>query len=137
MSAPVEIVGRDGQVCKVTKRGEIVVAPVSYSKSYQTSRNTAGTSNIITGLANKSFLITSMLIGSDKTNVDTTVDIFESNDADSAIQSKLIISLGVGKNDRLIATGLQIETDVTKWVNFTMDTSALISITFGGYYLDS
>jgi len=36
-----------------------------------------------------------------------------------------------------VATGLDIVTDVTKWINLTTNTSAQVTITIAGYYIDN
>ena len=137
MSLPVEINDGSGTSAKVTRRGELVIGQISHSTSYAQSRSTAGTSTIVNPQTGKRFVMTAMLLTQDKTNLDTHVTIFEAPDFESTTESKVIIETDLQRNQTMLATGLDIITESTVWINLKTDAAAGINITIAGYYVDA
>ena len=138
MSQPINIKDPStGVVAKVTPRGELVVSLIEYSTSYATENNTATTSTVVNGNPSKRFILTSIFIAQDKTNLDTHITLFESSDKDSATEDKIIFETDFARNQTMVATGLGIITGTTKWINMKTNTAARINVTLAGYYIDA
>ena len=138
MSQPVNIKDPStGVIAKVTSRGELVVSLIEYSTSYAAENNTATTSTVVTGKSGKRFILTSIFIAQDKTNLDTHITLFEAPDEDSATEDKVIFETDFARNQTMVATSLGIITDATKWINLKTDTTARINVTLAGYYIDA
>jgi len=135
MTAPVRI-NFDGRDAKVSSRGELIVSPIEFSTSYAASLAASGTTTVVKAVADKRFIMTDILLASDRTNVDTNVTVFEASDFESTTEDKVIIEVDFMRNDRMVATGLNIATDPVKWINLKSNTSAGITITIAGYYID-
>ena len=115
MSQPVNIKDSATSVsAKVTSRGELVVSPIEYSTSYAAENNTAITSTVVIGKSKKRFVLTSIFLSQDKTNVDTHITLFESSGEDSDIEDNVIFETDFAKNQTMVATGLGIVTETTK-----------------------
>ena len=121
----------------VTSRGQLVTAPLEFSTSYQASTDTTDITNVVKGKAAKIFIVTDIVIAQDKTNTDVDVTLFEADDSSGAA-TKIFFELGTTRSDRMVATGLNLATSETKWINFQHDsTTANISVTIAGYYIDA
>lgn len=142
MSAPVVITGTDDKTeVKVTSRGELVVGRIEYSKPYNVSVEAASTAyEIVRGMANKKFVITDMLIATDKTFGSSTVPelltIYEASPDDLDTNNTTLVNMEFFKNDRFVAIGLNLITDETQsLVAFAADFA--IDVTVAGYYVDT
>ena len=108
--------GDKGARALVTDRGELVVASLAYSDPYYADVNLADTPFIIVpAKANRHFVITGLLLASDKdfataTTAETLV-IYEANPADLGTNLRTVTQVDFLRNDRLVATGLNIKTD--------------------------
>lgn len=138
MPAPVNIRDPDNDVgAHVTENGELVVAPLRYSDVYQAASPDTTPTNVVSGLAGKSFVITSAIIAQDKQNVDVDITVYES-DSTIATSTKTLFSGSTTKSDRIVIPFLNVITSPTKWINFVQDsTTATISVTITGYYVDT
>lgn len=138
MSQPVNIVDPStGVIAKITSRGELIVAPIQYSTSYATVNTIATTSTVVPAKPDKRFILTSIFIAQDKTNIDTHITLFESDDDSSTTQNKVIFETDFQRNQTMVATGLDIITQPVKWINLTTDQVAVINVTLAGYYIDA
>ena len=123
---------------KVTGRGEVVVAPISYSKSYfneMTSINTAY--NFIKPKSGYEIVITSIIVNANKTVSSTDgalIEVFTSSDVNSIVPVDDIMTVQLIKNSRQALTGLNIKVDSGVWINAVTD-DATIFLTIAGFYL--
>lgn len=123
---------------KVTQRGEVVVAPISYSTSYfneMTAVNTAY--NFITPKTGYEIVITSIIVNANKTVSATDgalIEIFTANGATSIVPIDDILTVQLVKNSRQVLTGLNIKMSSGVWINAVTD-DATIFLTVAGFYL--
>jgi hypothetical protein len=125
---------------KVTFRNQLVTAPLEFNDTYYAMLDTITIPfNLITPRTGKQFVIDGLIISGDRNINNTTgaiVSIFEADAADSAVSTKQIFSLDVGRLDRGNATGLNIITTEGVWINATTDDTN-ISVTLIGYYIEA
>lgn len=130
----------NGCSAKVTTRGQLITAPLDFSKFYAgavTANN--GVANLLPPIANKRFVITSIILTSNKNLAanDATVTIYEAPGVSSTTQSAVIITLQIPKNQTLPLTGLNsIITNEGVWLNATSDLETIF-FNVAGYYISA
>lgn len=123
----------------VSVNGELIVAPISYSEAYYESVNLADTAfEIVSAASGKRFVITSMLLATSKTfgtaTTAETLTIYEASPADLSTSLKTIAQIDFLKNDRLVATGLNLASSTAvSLVASATDTN--VDVTIAGYYV--
>ena len=140
MSLPVKIVDPRSDISgRVTKNGEVVTAALAYSTPYYVSVDAIDTPfEIIRGEAGRKFVLTDMLVSSDKvfaSSVDSeTVIIYEASPSDLSVNLKTFTRVDLLRNDRLPITGLNLVTTTSSsLVAIAADTN--VDITLAGYYV--
>ena len=130
------VCGADGTPIKLTPHGELVTGKTEHSLPYNAIRTSAGVSNIVELRTNNTFIITYLVVASDKTNVETQVDVYETRtvDGDATIAEAVILSGSLARNDRVVMPALDLRTKPSRFINVETDTAAVISITVMGYY---
>ena len=137
----VGIRGNDGlNRVKVTDQGELVTGALDYSEPYYVSVAAAATPYLVVpGKACKKFIVTGLLLASDKNfgsaTTAETLTIYEANPADTSTSLKTIVQVDLLKNDRITPTGLNIQiTDARALV--AIGTDSAVDVTIAGYYVD-
>lgn len=127
-----------GDAVKINSHGELVVGTQEHSTPYSAQRSTAGVSNIVPIDTGKIFVITYIVVSSDKTNVETHVSIYETSSETGALSTseQLILSGGMSKNDRVVLPSLDLATAPSRFLNVETDTTATIDVIIMGYYED-
>jgi hypothetical protein len=124
----------------VTKRGQLVVAPLEFSDTYFSSFQIANTAyNLVTPLTNKRFVIDGIIFSSNK-NVSSTngavISIYESDGPNSRTVSKQLFLLDVGRLDKGSIPDMNILTSQGVWINGETD-DATTNVTLLGYYIEA
>lgn len=123
---------------EVTNFGQLVVAPLAFSKFYNASTTVNDTPvNVIEPLRRRKFIITDIILSGDRSiganGAVTTV--YENNiSGTDATQTKIIITEEIAKQTRMVATGLNIEVAEGRWVNVVSD-DVIVRANIGGYYV--
>jgi len=123
----------------VSANGELVVGPLSYSTSYHETVDVALTPfEIVPAASGEKFIINSMLLATSKTfgsaTTAETLTIYEASPADLSTNLKTIAEIDFLKNDRLIATGLNLASSTAvSLVASATDTD--VSVTLAGFYI--
>jgi len=130
---------RTGLAAGISSRGELFTAPISYSEPHYVSIDVAATAfEIVPGKAGKKFVITSMLLASSKTFASATtaetLTIYEASTADLDTNTKILVQLDMLKNDRMVATGLNIATSNAISIA-AIATDISVDVTVSGYYV--
>lgn len=124
---------------KVTSRGQLVVAPLDYSLSYNATAGTANVAaNLVTPNTNKRFVVTSIHLYANK-NVganDATVVLFEASSDTTATADKVVFQVEMPKNTARDLTGLNLIITQGKWLNIKTDDDDVFA-TILGYYVDA
>ena len=125
---------------KVTHRGQLVTAPLSFSEPYTATANATGTAFVLAAAkVGKRFVITDILLDADK-NVSAstagTVVLYEATAAASTTEAKTILSIEMLKNTNRSITGLNLIVTENVWLNIKT-TDATIYATILGYYVDA
>ena len=125
MSTPTVIKdASSGNTATVTKFGQLVVAAVDYSTPVAKTLDAINTAyNFVEPSMNKSIVITDIIFTANK-NVgvnDATVVLYESDEIDSTISTKDIISLEMIKQSNLALTGLNMVVSEGRFVNAKTD----------------
>jgi len=127
-----------GHNVRVTHTGELVTIRGEYdtaTAAVMTVINTAY--NLVLPRDNESFIITGIILNADK-NVSATngadIQIYETTTSTSTVQSKLLFTLNLLKNDSEVITGILIKTTEGRYLNVETD-DATVNITLLGYYL--
>jgi hypothetical protein len=144
MSQPVEIIGSSGSKkgASVTERGELVTGRISYSTPYYIKVAIADTAyEVVKGKAGKQFVITDLLLASDKSFASATtgepISIYGAHPSDLDTALDIIFNGELLKNDRLVATGLNLITEEACSVVAFAATDAAVDVTIAGYYVDA
>ena len=122
----------------VTRRGQLVTAPISFNKSYfQTMTATSTAYNFIKPVSDHQFVIDGLVYSSDK-NVSSTngavISLFEADPPTSTTPLVEIIRVDLGRLERDSLTGLNMITDPAVWINGVTD-DATTNVTLLGYYV--
>ena len=123
---------------KVSERGELITAPISYNFKYFQLLNVIDTSfNFTAPQAGKQFVIDGFYVSGDRNvnaNVGATVIIYEADSPTSTTPIETIVELDIGKIDRQIATKLNMITNPGIWINAKTD-SINVKVTLFGHYV--
>jgi hypothetical protein len=124
----------------VTKRGQLITAPLKFNTGYFQSMTSAATAfNFVIPQAGQQFVIDGIIFSSDK-NVSSTngavIDIYESNiGPDSTTIDKSLLRIDIGRLDKGNVSSLNMITSPSVWINgFTDD--ATTNVTLIGYYVE-
>lgn len=124
----------------VTKRGQLITAPLKFNKGYFQSMVSASTAyNFIIPQAGQQFVIDGIIFSSDK-NVSSTngavIDIYESSiGPDSTTIETSLLRIDIGRLDKGNVSSLNMITSPSVWINgFTDD--ATTNVTLLGYYVE-
>ena len=130
------VAGADGTPLRLTEHGELIVGNTKHSIPFNATRSTAGVSNVVPLVTNNSFIVTYLVVASDRTNVETIVSVYETRtvDGNTATAENMILSGSLAKSDRVILSGLDLETLSSRFINIETDTAATINVTIMGYY---
>lgn len=124
---------------KVTKSGELVVAPLSYDLTKFNELAEINTAyNFYGPIPLKQFVITSMLAYGDKqvsSNTNATVEVYEASATDETTVDKCLIRFEIGQNQAIPFTPLRVLVNHGKWINAKTDDDD-IHMTIMGYYID-
>jgi len=136
MTAPVNIKdSKTGNTAKVSKAGQLIVAPIQYSDPISKSLNAINTAfNFVTPEQNKSIVITDIIASADKNVSNTTpanVVIYEALAADTLTVDEAIVIPQLVRASNVSFTGLNILVPEGKWINAkTDDANILVTIMF-------
>jgi len=130
---------QNGTYFRISNNGELIVAPVSYSIAYYKQIDTAATPvTVVPAETGKIFVITGLLLATSKTfgssTTGETLTIYETSPSDISIQAKIITQLDMFKNDRLVATGLNLATSEAVTIA-AVATDNDVNVTIAGYYV--
>ena len=124
---------------QVSVNGELIVGPLAYSTPYYVSVAAASTEyEVVPAKAGKKFIVTSMLLATDKNYASPTVAetliIYEASPADLSTNLKTFTKVDFLRNDRLPISGLNIATSTAVSLVAIADSTA-IDVTIAGYYV--
>ena len=120
---------------RVTKYGQLVVAPLSYSVPVAIELDTINTAfNFIEPQANHSIVITDIIVSANK-NVSATdpanIEIYEADGADELTAAPSIVRPQLSRSSNVSYIGLNLLVPEGKWVNAkTDDSSVLVTIMY-------
>jgi hypothetical protein len=124
---------------KITTRGQLVTAPLDYSKAYNATAGTANTAaNLVVPVVGWQFVITSIHLYANK-NVgagDATVVLYEASASDTATVDTTIFTAEMVKQTSRDFTGLNLIVTVGKWINVKTDDDDVFA-TILGYYVEA
>jgi hypothetical protein len=125
-------------VANVTDRGQLVVAPISYSNFYSITASVINTAyNVVPPKSYKKFVITDMIIAADRDVSSTNgaiISVYEATGPTVTAVSRLLYQDEITKLGRAIITGMNIITSENIWINLKTDDSS-VRINMGGYYV--
>lgn len=135
MSAPVTIKDSDsGQAAKVTRFGQLVVAPIQYSTPKADELNVINTAfNFIAPEQGKSIVVTDIILSADRLVGVNGADvvIYEASSATELTEDIVILDVDMVKQTSLALNGLNLIIPEGKWVNAkTDDVNVLVTIMF-------
>jgi hypothetical protein len=126
-----------GNMAAITDRCELVVGPRKPSKFYTASAVVNNTAvNIVPPITGKVFIITAIVLSGDRsiaTNGAVT-DVYEAESDTSGTVVTQIIQDEIGKQSRLVLSGLHIEVTTGKWINIKAD-DVIVRANIAGYYV--
>lgn len=122
----------------ITKRGQAITAPLSYSDFYPVTLSVANTPvNVIGPRAGEKFVITSIIISGNRTigANGAVVTIFENSlgPTDGTIE-RIIYQDEVAKQTRAIVTDVNVKTNSARWINAVADDIS-VRVNLAGYYI--
>ena len=139
MSTPTHIMGSNNIIAKVTRSGELIVAPLSYSESEFRQLDATGIAfNFFGPKPKKQFIITGYSLKADRqvsNTVDARVVVYEASSLDSTTEDKILIEDAMIRGERVALTNTNLKVNGGKWINATT-TDASIFISIYGYYID-
>lgn len=131
MATPINIKDSDsGKVAKVTKFGQLVIAPIAYSTPVTIELDATATAfNFITPEQGSQIVITDIIAAANKNVSATTpanIEIFAADSAESITPDPLIVSPQLVRSSNAGATGLNLLVEEGKWVNATTDDAEIL-----------
>lgn len=136
MSASVGIQdSKDGNAARVTRFGQLVVAPLAYSEPVARNLDTTDTAfNFLTPVAKHSIVITDIIVSADKdvSSVDPAeIEVYQADEASALDILQGIVSPRLTRGGDLVLTGLNLLVPEGRWINAkTNDNNILITIMF-------
>ena len=127
-----------GSLARVTERGQLVTASLSYSDTYNVQVTLTNTAyNFIAPKQKKRFVITDILLyaNRDVAVTDATVVIYEATSPSTTTVSKTILSIEMPKNTSRDIIGLNLITNEGVWLNIKTDDNTIFA-NMMGYYVD-
>jgi hypothetical protein len=142
MSLPIEIRGHNGTggvSAEVTRRGQLITAPIQYSKPYIATVNADDTAfNLVLPKPEKFFVITDVVLTGTKAidNVlDATVVIYEADSETSVTPLNVLFQTALARSATIPLTGMNmISEHNAKYINIK-STDSVVEATLMGYYL--
>lgn len=124
---------KTGQAARVTRFGQLVIAPLDYSTPIDRNLNVADQAfNFLAPESGRSIVITDIIVSADKAVSPTDpaeVEIYQADSVDSLTASPSIVSPRLNRGEDLALTGLNWLVPEGKWVNAkTNDNNILITI---------
>ncbi|MEN8171416.1 MAG: hypothetical protein ABFS03_00900 [Chloroflexota bacterium] len=128
----------NGNVAKVNDRGELITAAIDFSEPYYVQTTVDNQAyNLITALAGKRFVVTGILIATNKNIVGTaTVEIYGTDSADTVTVQTPVLVLDMLKEDRLYLNLFNVATKPGQYINIKA-TDSQVDCTIFGYYVDA
>lgn len=126
-----------GKIAKVTERGELVTAPLSFSTPVFHSLVVDDIADTwFKPRAGERLVITSLIIQTDRNVVTTgvTVDVYEASAENSTTIDTQLIQFDMGRQDTIIITGTNVIITEGKFVNAKASDSNVL-ITISGYFV--
>lgn len=130
--------GSASRAC-VTKRNQLVTAPLDFSTFYPVTADVIDTGyNIAPAMAKLQFIITDIVLSANR-NVgvnDATVVIYEADSLTETTVAKTVFTQEMVKQTSIAITGLNIIVTEGKWLNVkTNDDDVFVNV--AGYYVDA
>lgn len=128
----------NGLTAKITKSGELVVAPLSYDETVFVELAEDDIAyNFYEPKPQKQFVITGVLAYGDKqvsAVTNATVIIYEAASIDTLTVDKVLLQFEIGQNQSIPISSLRTLVNVGKWINAQTDDDD-IHMTIMGYYI--
>lgn len=139
LAVKIEGADENGFNVLVSKNGELLVRPLKYSNPYYVLVDTPDTAfEVVPAIASMRFVMTGILISTTKTFASATtaetITIYEANAADLSTNLRTIFKLDMLKNDRLPATGLNLQMANSRSL-VAIGSDASVDVTIAGYYV--
>ena len=136
MAGLFQLIGGSGARARVTKSGELVVAPLSYDLVANQTLDAANEAeNFFAPKSQRQFVITTILLNSDKSvTTDVVIDVYEADSLTSTTIDKAILHAELLKNDQRDITGLRLLVSAGAFVNAKAD-DANVNVTIMGYFV--
>lgn len=141
MSIPVCIKnGGDNSIeARVNRYGVLAVGPLAFSSSYNAELTVDNTPvNLITPMSGQNFIITSIYVKGSKAinaTTDATFTIYENGVGPTdTTQTKVILTVPVGRSESLSVSGIQVLVQQGYWLN-AVATDSNINVVVFGYYI--
>ena len=126
-----------GNSACVTPRGQLITAPLDFSKVYNAEANVVNTAfNLVTPKRGKQFVMTGLIVYANKgvgAN-DATVVIYEADSENSLISTEVIFTQEMLKQTTIVMTGLNIISKEGVWINVKTDDDTIF-VNLSGYYV--
>jgi hypothetical protein len=124
---------------RITKRGQFVTGPLDFEQFYLGSAIANDTAvNVVPPKTGKCFVITAIILSGDRSiaNDGAVTDIFENGTGptDGTI-TRQIIQEEIGRQQRMVATGLNIIIQPGRWINVKAS-DVIVRCNIAGYYVD-
>lgn len=128
----------NGSTAAVTKRGQLITAPLEFSSPYSVTANVNDTAfNLVPPKNDKQFVITDILLYGDKgigAN-DATVSLYTAADATETTVLEPILPVEIPKNNYVIMNGLNLITEPGRYINVKTNDNTVYAVVYG-YYVD-
>jgi hypothetical protein len=131
--------GFNGGTAKVTKRNQLVTAPLEFSTFYTASVTVNDTAaNLVGPKAGKRFVITEIILTGDRSIAanGAVAKIYEAANDSTATVSTLIYEDEIAKQTRAVLTGVNIIVSEGVWINVVAD-DTIVRANIAGYYIDA
>lgn len=125
----------------ISVNGELIVGPLSYSVPYHQLVDAVDTPfEIVPAKSGMKFIVTSLLLATSKTfgtaTTAETLTIYEASPADLSANLRTFAQIDFLKNDRLVATGLNLSASTAVSL-VASATDTIVSVTIAGYYISA
>ena len=143
MSTPVSITGSGNKVeALVSSRGELITGTLSYSIPYYIKVAVAATAyTVVPGIAGKQFVVTDVLLASDKNFASSTagevIHVYGAHPSDIDTALDTVVQMELLRNDRLVSNGLNIITNVACAIVAIAPIDTAVDVTIAGYYVSA
>jgi len=136
MTIPTLLEGSKGNLVQITQAGSLHVVNPNFDMGIRKVLDSTGVAfNHVEPKSGKKFIITGLVINADKSVTSSAVtNLIEADSTTDATGTKSLLTIDVPKNETIVITGIQMETNTGVYLNSKTD-DATVNYMILGFFI--